>query len=80
MSPEPAFTDYIAGPTSRIAAFAANYQCGHCNSVTTPYDDEDGNPHLAIEHDDGCPVLSGAVSSLPDTLRAAAKVPDTFRP
>lgn len=33
--------------------------------------DHHGNPHLLIHHDDGCPVLTGAVSSIPDTLRAA---------
>lgn len=79
MSTNPAFTDYIAGTTEAMAIVASNYQCGHCNSITTQLPpDANGFNHLAVAHDDGCPVLTGAVSSLPDTLRAA--IPATFRP
>ncbi|MFF4907195.1 hypothetical protein ACFY2T_20250 [Streptomyces sp. NPDC001260] len=47
---------------------AAAYRCGHCHSTAT------ATPGgvVAIHHDDGCPVLGGAVSDLGDTLRAAA--------
>ncbi|MFD9519315.1 hypothetical protein [Streptomyces sp. NPDC059979] len=67
----PNHTDLIAGPAALIAHIAASYSCGHCNSETEARTDRHGNPHLVIHHDDGCPVLEGTLSSLPDTLRAA---------
>lgn len=61
-----------------LAAMAANYRCGHCNSEPPKLtQDEHGTWHLGIVHDDGCPVLTGTLSALPDTIRAV--VPDTFR-
>lgn len=66
----PNFTNLIAGPAALIAHIAASYSCGHCNSETDAWTDLYGNPHLNIAHDDGCPVLAGTLSSLPDTLRA----------
>jgi hypothetical protein len=67
----------VAGGDAAINRIIANYACGHCNSITSPRTDAEGTRHLTIEHDDGCPVLSGALSSIPDTVRAL--VPDTFR-
>ncbi|KJY18384.1 MULTISPECIES: hypothetical protein [unclassified Streptomyces] len=66
----PNFTNLIAGPADLIALLVANYRCGHCNSETEAWTDQHGNLHLNIAHDDGCPVLDGTLSSLPDTLRA----------
>ena len=61
------------------AAIAANYQCGHCHSDPARLtQDEHGVWHVAIAHGDGCPVLTGALSDVPDAVRAA--VPATFRP
>ncbi|MFJ9217880.1 hypothetical protein ACIRJL_17210 [Streptomyces sp. NPDC102383] len=77
---EPTRTDTIVGAPALLAAFLANYQCGHCNSETNLRPDRYGNPHLFISHDDGCPVLTGALSAAPDAARAAAgPIPDTFR-
>jgi hypothetical protein len=77
---EPTRTDTIVGTPEHLAAFLANYQCGHCNSETEIRHDQHGNPHLITHHDDGCPVLTGTLSSAPDVARAAAgAVPDTFR-
>ncbi|MER6484111.1 hypothetical protein ABT264_11285 [Streptomyces virginiae] len=69
------FTDLVAGPIGLVANIAANYRCGHCNSETEVRTDQHGNPHLITFHDDGCPVLDGTLSSLPDTLRAATGTP-----
>ncbi|WP_405492982.1 hypothetical protein [Streptomyces sp. NBC_00096] len=66
----PNFTNLIAGPAGLVALVVANYRCGHCASETEARTDQHGNPHLVIHHDDGCPVLAGTLSSLPDTLRA----------
>lgn len=55
-------------------AMAAAYRCGHCRSenrgVTV---DWYGISRVLIAHDDGCPVLSGAVDDAPDILRAAIR-------
>lgn len=76
---KPHRTDYVITDAD-VTTLAANYQCGHCLSETTLGADPDtGGPRLEIHHDDGCPVLTGALSTLPDTLRAAG-VPGTFRP
>lgn len=69
-------TTYLVGNID-AGALAAAYSCGHCSSDTSTHTDDDGITHVAIHHDDGCPVLNGALSALPDTLRAI--VPDTFR-
>ncbi|MFF7763120.1 hypothetical protein [Streptomyces griseorubiginosus] len=71
-------TDYVIGDIDP-ANLAANYHCGHCHSETALGTDPDtGGPRLEIRHDDGCPVLTGVLSVLPDAVRAV--VPDTFRP
>ncbi|WP_327662448.1 MULTISPECIES: hypothetical protein [unclassified Streptomyces] len=75
---QPERTDTIIGTPALVAAFLANYQCGHCNSETELRHDQYGNPHLITSHDDGCPVLTGALSSAPDVARAAT-IPNTFR-
>ncbi|WP_405597591.1 hypothetical protein OG741_13950 [Streptomyces sp. NBC_01410] len=72
MSNGPERSDIVGGPALLIAALLSNYQCGHCDSETEVRHDRHGNPHLIIHHDDGCPVLTGAISSIPDTVRAAA--------
>lgn len=66
-------------PPSSVQALAANYRCSHCNSDPPQLtQDESGIWHLGIAHDDGCPVLKGTISALPDAARAATS--DTFRP
>lgn len=76
MTEQPHHTDYVVGDTNQLAALAANYQCGHCNS-----DVELTDMRIEIRHDDGCPVLAGTLPSAPDVLRAVqAAVPNTFRP
>lgn len=52
-----------------VAETAAAYRCGHCHSETT-YRIADGFGRINIAHDDGCPVLAGTVSDLPDAMRA----------
>ncbi|MER5211954.1 hypothetical protein ABT063_15575 [Streptomyces sp. NPDC002838] len=74
---EPERTDYLFGDLDP-SALAAAYQCGHCQSETSTRTDEAGIVHLVVHHDDGCPVLTGVLSALPDAVRAV--VPDTFRP
>lgn len=73
MTTPPHHTNIVAGPTELVAAIITNYQCGHCNSDTALATDNHGTIHLAVHHDDGCPVLTGALSSAPDTFRAAAE-------
>lgn len=64
----------MSTPPDFVQALAANYRCGHCNSEPARLaQDEHGTWHLGIAHDDACPVLSGALSDLPDTLRAATR-------
>jgi hypothetical protein len=49
-------------PPPAVAALAASYECGHCDAdIGRPYRDADGIWHLAVAHDDGCPVLGGTV-------------------
>ena len=57
-------------PSEIVQALADEYRCGHCHSETRATKDENGIHHMWISHDDGCPVLNGAVSPMPDTLRA----------
>lgn len=76
---EPTRTDYLVGQINPQAVATA-YQCSHCNSETSTRTDEHGIVRVAVHHDDGCPVLTGVLSSAPDALRAvAAGVPGTFR-
>lgn len=78
---QPERTDTIISTPAHIAALLANYQCGHCNSTTEIRHDQHGNPTMVTHHDDGCPVLTGALPSAPDVVRAAlGAIPDTFRP
>lgn len=77
---EPQHTDYLFGDLNP-SVIAAAYQCGHCNSETSTRTDAAGIVHVVVHHDDGCPVLVGALPSAPDVVRAlASHVPDTFRP
>ncbi|MFF3872921.1 hypothetical protein [Streptomyces sp. NPDC001978] len=75
---EPTRTDYVIGDIP-AATLAAAYQCGHCTSETSTFTDDNGIEHIAVHHDDGCPVLTGTLSALPDALRAAGTIPDTFK-
>ena len=56
---------------------AATYACGSCQSqVYLPPPDQppkDGLIRMNIGHDDGCPILSGALPDGPDSIRAAMK-------
>jgi hypothetical protein len=73
-------TDYLFGHVDP-QAIAAAYSCGHCNSETSTRTDEAGLVRIVINHDDGCPVLTGVLPSAPDVVRAlVGHVPDTFRP
>lgn len=59
-------------PPAAIAAYAAAYACGHCDSDTAPPRlDEHGMWHVDIAHDPTCPVLAGAVPKWHAGLRAA---------
>lgn len=63
----------------QIARIAANYTCGHCDSDPASLtQDALGAWHLAIPHDDNCPVRTGAVSAAADVARALS-TPDTGR-
>jgi hypothetical protein len=77
---EPTRTDWLIGQINPEDVAAA-YTCGHCNSTTELRTTDDGIIRVAVHHDDGCPVLTGVLSSAPDALRAvqAGTVPDTFR-
>lgn len=73
----PQRTDYVLGdfdPTD----FAAAYSCGHCHADVVLGTTDAGITQVAVHHDPGCPVLVGALSAMPDALRAV--VPHTFRP
>jgi hypothetical protein len=64
----------MSTPPLSVLAIAANYRCSHCdNDPVLLTQDEHGTWHLGIRHDDGCPVLAGALSDLPDTIRAAVR-------
>lgn len=63
-------------PPAEFQALAENYRCGHCNSDPAKLiQDDRGMWHIGIPHDDGCPVLTGTVSDLPDTFRALKGTP-----
>ncbi|MGW6456654.1 hypothetical protein ACWF94_12150 [Streptomyces sp. NPDC055078] len=70
---DPVRSTFAAGDRRLIARMVSNYECGHCTgrveSLTT--DEKTGILHAFIEHDDGCPVLAGTLSPIPDTFRAA---------
>jgi hypothetical protein len=53
-----------------VARVATRYRCSHCNSDAALVLDAPKAYRLRVEHDDGCPVQSGAVSDVPDMLRA----------
>lgn len=70
---QPHRSNLVAGPSALLAALRANYQCGHCSSDTTVKTDATGTTHVLVHHDDGCPVLTGALSAAPDIARAAGQ-------
>jgi ribosomal protein L37AE/L43A len=50
---------------------AEEYRCGSCKSEpATMRELAPGTWVMGVGHDDGCPVLGGAVDPLPDTFRA----------
>jgi len=58
-------------PPAEFLEFVRNYRCGHCPADTMEiYKDEAGLWHGNPVHADGCPVKAGAVSSIPDSVRA----------
>lgn len=60
--------------TARLPAVAAAYRCGHCSSdPATLHQMPDGVWSMRIPHDEGCPVLTGAVTDHADTLRALSR-------
>ncbi|MEU6703880.1 hypothetical protein [Streptomyces wuyuanensis] len=71
MSITPERSDLVAGPTALIAALAANYHCGHCDSTSELGTDAYGLQRIRVAHDPGCPVLAGTLSAIPDAIRAA---------
>ncbi|MFD5506990.1 hypothetical protein ACFWIB_04335 [Streptomyces sp. NPDC127051] len=70
----PRHTTHVTTTPELIAAIVANYSCGHCSSETKPWTDRHGQLHINVHHDDGCPVLEGALSAVPDAFRAARSV------
>ncbi|MFE3925596.1 hypothetical protein [Streptomyces sp. YIM B13508] len=56
------------------SAYAAWYRCSHCGDSETGPPSADlhtiGLAHIDIRHDDGCPVMGGTVSDIPDAVRA----------
>jgi hypothetical protein len=62
----------LSGPPKSIKDFAAQYKCSHCNSrVDGLTRDTTGIYHVAICHDDSCPVLRGTLTDIHDAIRAA---------
>ncbi|GAA2657493.1 hypothetical protein GCM10010307_72290 [Streptomyces vastus] len=60
------------GPPKAIKDYARNYKCSHCNSrVNGVTRDPSGIYHMNVGHDDTCPVLRGALTDVPDAIRAA---------
>lgn len=60
-------------PAEIAAGFANAYRCGHCRSRSGDrVEVAPGFFYLKIHHDDGCPVLTGVISSAPDVFRAAS--------
>lgn len=61
-----------SGPPKAVKDFAAHYKCSHCNSrVDRLTRDASGIYHVAISHDDSCPVLRGTITDMHDAVRAA---------
>ncbi|MFF7192649.1 hypothetical protein ACFZAM_02885 [Streptomyces sp. NPDC008079] len=77
-----AHSTYAFGDPEVLARMITEYRCGHCpgrieqlsTNTTT------GQLHATIRHSDSCPVLTGVLPQEPDLVRAAAAIPDTFRP
>ena len=58
-----------------LMKIAAAYRCGHCwSEVGTSYDTATGMDRVQVAHDHSCPVLLGALTDVPDTLRAVEEV------
>lgn len=50
-------------PPPNVARYAAAYRCTDCTGRAGKiWRDHAGVWHVAIQHDDGCPVLTGRVS------------------
>ncbi|MFD6803154.1 hypothetical protein [Streptomyces cyaneofuscatus] len=69
---KPTRTDLVTGPADVLAAMVTDYRCGHCTGIveTLATDETTGAMHAYVAHDDGCPVLAGTLSTIPDTFRA----------
>lgn len=58
-------------PPAEFLEFIRNYQCGHCHADTMEiWKDANGRWNGQPVHDDGCPVKAGAISGIPDKVRA----------
>lgn len=72
---KPGRTKRMRPDRTALMKLADAYRCGHCwSEVGTGYDAVTGIEMVWVGHDDGCPVLLGALSDVPDTLRAAEAV------
>lgn len=74
----PVHSTYVAAAPETVAAVVSAYRCGHCTGAVVELVTDGPMVSARVEHDDGCPVLAGAVPVVPDLLRAV--VPATFRP
>ncbi|MGW5530252.1 hypothetical protein [Streptomyces xanthochromogenes] len=56
---------------AELLEFARNYSCGHCDGDTVELTKSEGNAWSArFRHNDDCPIIAGAISSIPDKVRA----------
>ncbi len=59
-------------PPPEVRAYSAAYRCSDCTStIGKTYRDEFGVWHIAIEHDETCPVLTGTTDPFADVVNAA---------
>lgn len=53
----------LVGPRDTVDAIAAGFRCPDCASQHgARWVDPDGRAHVVVEHDAGCPYLTGATS------------------
>ncbi|GAA2641717.1 hypothetical protein GCM10010307_43490 [Streptomyces vastus] len=62
-----------SGPPKGLKEFAKHYACSHCRHSRVDFIVQGaGNRYgISIQHDEGCPVLGGILSDVPDAIRAA---------
>lgn len=65
-------------PPRSVVRFASAYRCSDCPSTIGRLRlDRHGVWHIEVKHEPGCPQLSGAVDTAPDTVAAARRVAAT---